>query len=51
MSQRQEGFQCNVCKKVYARRVEVHAQADKSKKKYIFVCCKCSGHKPLSCLD
>lgn len=51
MSSREEGYKCAKCGKVYAHRVDVHSQADNSKKGYRLICCKCLGHEPLSCLD
>jgi len=43
-------FECKVCHEKFNSRMEVHTQADNSKKGWRYICCKCLGHKPLSCL-
>lgn len=45
-----EDFECGVCHKHFEKRLEVHTQADNSERGWRYICCKCLGHKPLSCV-
>jgi len=44
-------FTCEVCKKEFQTRMEVHTQRNNSNKGWRYICCMCLGHKLLSCLD
>ena len=44
-------FECEVCNKIFKRRLEVHTQANNSDKGFRYICCRCLGHDPLSCLE
>lgn len=43
-------YLCEVCKRKFKKRKEVHTQANNSEIGFRYICCECLGHKSLSCM-